>query len=149
MVSESPATVTVDLKQDLAQKLEVGENQITIGNGSNDVLDLVARSFLDGAAEAVYSQYAFMVYAMVTQACGAHGRAAEAMAADSASPYGHDLDAMLAAVNDSTRVVFIAKVHLVLVKQGLPIPPLFRKSQIRILNITSLLCIRQYLFIKF
>jgi histidinol-phosphate aminotransferase len=96
------------LKQRLAQKLGVGENQITIGNGSNDVLDLVARSFLDGNAEAVYSQYAFMVYAMVTQACGAHARIAAAQGADSNQPYGHDLDAMLALVSDKTRLVFIA-----------------------------------------
>ncbi len=96
------------LKQDLAAKLGVGENQITIGNGSNDVLDLVARSFLAQGVEAVYSQYAFMVYAMVSQACGADGRAVPALAPDSDSPYGHDLDAMLAAVGENTGVVFIA-----------------------------------------
>ena len=101
------------LKQRLAQKLGLGESQInesqiTIGNGSNDVLDLVARSFLDSNAEAVYSQYAFMVYAMVTQACGARARVAAAQGADSNQPYGHDLEAMLALVNDKTRLVFIA-----------------------------------------
>jgi len=96
------------LKQRLARKLGVGENQITIGNGSNDVLDLVARSFLDGKATAVYSQYSFMVYAMVTQACGAQARVAAALAADASQAYGHDLDAMLALVDDSTRLVFIA-----------------------------------------
>lgn len=96
------------LKQDLAARLGVGENQITIGNGSNDVLDLVARSFLEQGVEAVYSQYAFMVYAMVSQACGASGRAVPALAPDSLSPYGHDLDAMLAAVGERTGIVFIA-----------------------------------------
>jgi histidinol-phosphate aminotransferase len=96
------------LKQRLAQKLEVDENQITIGNGSNDVLDLVARSFLDGNAEAVYSQYAFMIYATVTQACGARARVAAAQGVDSNQPYGHDLAAMLALVNEKTRLVFIA-----------------------------------------
>ena len=96
------------LKQSLAQKLKVADNQITIGNGSNDVLDLVARSFLDRDAEAVFSQYAFMVYAMVTQACGARGMAAEALPASSEQAYGHDLEAMLALIGDRTRVVFIA-----------------------------------------
>jgi histidinol-phosphate aminotransferase len=96
------------LKQGLAARLGVGDDQLTIGNGSNDVLDLVARSFLDGNAEAVFSQYAFMVYALVTQACGAQARVAPALAQDSAQPYGHDLSAMLALVNDRTRVVFIA-----------------------------------------
>jgi histidinol-phosphate aminotransferase len=96
------------LKQRLAQKLDVDENQITIGNGSNDVLDLVARSFLDNNAAAIYSQYAFMVYAMVTQACGAQAQVADAMGPDAAQPYGHDLDAMRALIGDNTRVIFIA-----------------------------------------
>jgi len=96
------------LKQRLAQKLEVGDNQITIGNGSNDVLDLIARSFLERGVEAVFSEYAFMVYAMVTQACGATGRVAPALSADSAAPYGHDLDAMRELVSERTRVIFIA-----------------------------------------
>ena len=96
------------LKQGLAQKLGVADNQITIGNGSNDVLDLVARSFLDGNASAVYSQYAFMVYAMVTQACGARALVADALPVDAHQAYGHDLDAMLALIDDDTRLVFIA-----------------------------------------
>jgi len=96
------------LKQQLARKLGVGENQITIGNGSNDVLDLIARSFLERGVEAIFSEYAFMVYAMVTQACGATGKVAPAMAADSASPYGHDLDAMRALLSERTRAIFIA-----------------------------------------
>lgn len=96
------------LKQRLAQKLGVEQDQITIGNGSNDVLDLVARSFLDATTEAVFSQYAFMVYGMVTQACGAKASIAPALGPASASPYGHDLEAMAALINDKTRVVFIA-----------------------------------------
>jgi histidinol-phosphate aminotransferase len=96
------------LKQRLASKLNVGEDQITIGNGSNDVLDLIARSFLDSTAEAIYSQYAFMVYAMVTQACGAQARVAEAFATDARQPYGHDLEAMQALIGERTRVIFIA-----------------------------------------
>lgn len=96
------------LKQRLAQKLGVEQNQITIGNGSNDVLDLVARSFLDRDTAAIYSQYAFMVYAMVTQACGAQAQVADAMGPSATQPYGHDLEAMLALISESTRVIFIA-----------------------------------------
>ena len=96
------------LKQALAAKLGVGENQLTIGNGSNDVLDLIARSFLDASAEAVVAQYAFMVYAMVAQACGARVEVATALGAEQAQAYGHDLEAMLALIGDRTRVVFIA-----------------------------------------
>ncbi len=96
------------LKLKLAQKLGIAENQVTVGNGSNDVLDLVARSFLAGGTEAVFSQYAFLVYALVTQACGARARIAPASANNSDSAYGHDLDAMADLVGERTRVVFIA-----------------------------------------
>ncbi|HKJ49852.1 MAG TPA: histidinol-phosphate transaminase [Gammaproteobacteria bacterium] len=96
------------LKQRLADKLGIEVNQLTIGNGSNDVLDLIARSFLERGTESVYSEYAFMVYAMVTQACGAHGIAVPATGADSETPYGHDLEAMRASITERTRVVFIA-----------------------------------------
>lgn len=92
------------LKQRLAIKLGLEENQITIGNGSNDVLDLIARTFLDAGAEAIYSEYAFLVYALVTQACGASAR----VSAAAGQTYGHDLDAMLALINDKTRLIFIA-----------------------------------------
>ncbi len=96
------------LKQRLGQKLAIDENQITIGNGSNDVLDLIARSFLDASTEAVFSRYAFMVYGMVTQACGATAKIADALDRDSDSPYGHDLEAMAKLITNKTRVVFIA-----------------------------------------
>lgn len=96
------------LKQKLAAKLGVNSAQITIGNGSNDLLDLLARTFLDANGEAIYSQYAFLVYALVTQACGATARIAQALPAGADQAYGHDLDAMLALVNERTRLVFIA-----------------------------------------
>ena len=62
------------LKQKLAAKLGIEVAQITIGNGSNDVLDLVARTFLNEQVEAVFSEYAFLVYPLVVQACGATAR---------------------------------------------------------------------------
>ena len=96
------------LKNRLAARLGVAPEQITLGNGSNDVLDLVARTFLADGTEAVYSQYAFLVYAIVTQACGATARVASAFDASHPQPCGHDLGAMLALVNDRTRVIFIA-----------------------------------------
>ncbi len=96
------------LKNRLAAKLGVTPAQITLGNGSNDVLDLIARTFLDGDGEAVFSQYAFMVYGMVTQACGATAQVARAFDESHAQPLGHDLGAMLALINNRTRVVFIA-----------------------------------------
>ena len=96
------------LKQKLAEKLGVGVEQITIGNGSNDVLDLLARTFLNEQAEAIFSEYAFLVYPLVVQACGAKARIARALPTDDCQPYGHDLKAMMELINDKTRLIFIA-----------------------------------------
>lgn len=90
------------LKAKLASTLDVAADQIVLGNGSNDVLDLVARAFLAPGTSAVFSQYAFAVYAIATQTAGAQGVAVPARA------LGHDLSAMRAAIRDDTRVVWIA-----------------------------------------
>jgi histidinol-phosphate aminotransferase len=81
---------------------------ITLGNGSNDVLDLVARVFLTPEHEAVFSRHAFAVYPIAVQAVGAHARVAPAHDGSRGPAYGHDLDAMRACVGPNTRVVFIA-----------------------------------------
>ena len=91
-----------ELKAALSERYAVASNQIVLGNGSNDVLELAARVFLKPGASAVYSQHAFAVYPLVTQAVGASGIAVPAR------KYGHDLDAMLDAVTPETRMVFIA-----------------------------------------
>ena len=101
------------LKQKLAAKLGVQANQITLGNGSNDALVLLAEAFLAPGLEAVYSQYGFAVYPIAIQATGALGIAVPALGADSSMPppsmeLGHDLAAMARAINERTRVVFIA-----------------------------------------
>ena len=90
------------LKAALAGRLGVELNQIVLGNGSNDVLELVARAFLTQQTSAVFAQHAFAVYPLVTQATGARG--IEAPAKD----FGHDPKAMLEAIDDDTRVLFIA-----------------------------------------
>jgi histidinol-phosphate aminotransferase len=91
-----------DLKEALSERYGVSSAQIVLGNGSNDVLELAARVFLKPGAAAVYSQHAFAVYPLVTQAVGASGISVRAL------KYGHDLDAMLHAVTPETRIVFIA-----------------------------------------
>ncbi|MDD5242332.1 MAG: histidinol-phosphate transaminase [Sulfuricella sp.] len=90
------------LKTALAQKHGVEMNQIVLGNGSNDVLELVARAFLTPQTSAVYSQYAFAVYPLATQAVGARGIEVPA------SNFGHDPEALLAAIAEDTRILFIA-----------------------------------------
>jgi histidinol-phosphate aminotransferase len=90
------------LKQALAAQHQVTPESITLGNGSNDVLELITRGFVTSDNEVVFSRHAFAVYPLVTQAVGA--RAVVTRAKD----FGHDLDAMAAAVTPKTRVVFIA-----------------------------------------
>jgi histidinol-phosphate aminotransferase len=98
-----------ELRQSLAKKHGVGPECITLGNGSNDILELVARAFLAACHSAVYSAYAFAVYPIVTQAIGAEHRVAEAFPVDHPHmPYGHNLDALADKIDSSTRVLFIA-----------------------------------------
>lgn len=91
-----------ELKKALAVKLGISSQHITLGNGSNEILELVARTFLQSQSEVIFSQHAFAVYPIVTQAIGAQARVVPA------KHYGHDLEAMLAQITDKTKVVFIA-----------------------------------------
>lgn len=86
----------------LAQRLGLAKDQIVLGNGSNDVLDLLARTFLAPGRSAVFSAHAFAVYPLATLATGA------ACVVAPARDYGHDTKAMLAAIRPDTRLVWIA-----------------------------------------
>jgi histidinol-phosphate aminotransferase len=91
-----------ELKHALSKRYGVDMASIVLGNGSNDVLELVAHAFLGPGRAAVYSQHAFAVYPLATQARGARPIVVPA------KDYGHDLDAMLKAIDDETFVVWIA-----------------------------------------
>jgi histidinol-phosphate aminotransferase len=91
-----------ELKRVLSRKLGVTPENIVLGNGSNDVLELVARAFLRPGDAAAYSRHAFMVYPLVVQAIGARG--IEVPAKD----YGTDLAALAGAIDRDTRMVFVA-----------------------------------------
>lgn len=97
-----------DLKASLSVRLGVAMESITLGNGSNDVLEIIARTFLAPGLSSVFSQYAFAVYYLVTQAIGAQPRVAQAYSPDHSMPYGHDLNAMAEQIAPTTRLVFIA-----------------------------------------
>lgn len=90
------------LRQALAEQLAVEPACLTLGNGSNDCLEMIARAFLTAEHEAVFSAHAFAVYPLATQAAGARARVCPAR------DYGHDLEAMAAAVGERTRVMFVA-----------------------------------------
>lgn len=91
-----------ELKSALSKKFNVPADWLTLGSGSNDILELAAATVLAPGTSAVYAQHSFAVYALATQARGA--RAIVVPARD----YGHDLDAMLGAIAPDTRTVFIA-----------------------------------------
>ena len=96
------------LAEELAGKHQLERDCITLGNGSNDVLDLIARVFLTADHEAVFSQYAFAVYPIAVQAVGAKARIAPAHDGSKGPAYGHDLEAMNDLVGPDTRLIFIA-----------------------------------------
>jgi len=91
-----------DLKLALSKRYGIDMSAIVLGNGSNDVLELVSLAFLGPGRSAVFSQHAFAVYPLATQARGA--RAIVVPAKD----YGHDLEAMAKAVDEDTYVLWVA-----------------------------------------
>ncbi|BBI99204.1 histidinol-phosphate aminotransferase 2 [Ferrigenium kumadai] len=92
-----------ELKDALVQRYGVAHNQVVLGNGSNDMLELAARAFLTVGDKAVYSAHAFAVYPLAVQEVGATGVSVPAV------DFGHDLKAMLkAAVENKAKLVFIA-----------------------------------------
>lgn len=90
------------LRQTLADFLKLELNQVAIGNGSNELLELVGRVFAGPGDEIIYSQYGFAVYPITAQIVGATG--VEVAAKD----YGHDLAAMAAAVTERTKIIYVA-----------------------------------------
>ncbi|MGI8738148.1 MAG: histidinol-phosphate transaminase [Gammaproteobacteria bacterium] len=96
------------LKAALADYHHVARECVTLGNGSNEILELVARAFLRPGLNAVFSRHAFAVYPIVVQAVGATARVAQPNAPDHAMPYGHNRQALGKLVDGETRVVFVA-----------------------------------------
>ena len=90
------------LRQALSIHHAIDPACITLGNGSNDVLDMVARVFLAPGTQSLFSQYAFAVYPICSQAVGAE------LVVAPASAYGHDLQAMHERITANTRVIWIA-----------------------------------------
>ncbi len=101
-IARYPDGSAFELKQSLSQFLGVKTEQIALGNGSNELLELVARVFAGAGDEIIYAQYAFAVYPISAQVVGATG--VEVPAVD----WGHDLTAMLAAITKKTKIIYIA-----------------------------------------
>ena len=97
-----PDANAFELKAALAARYGVPAEWITLGNGSNDILEIAAHAFVEKGQSVVYSQYSFAVYALATQGLGARAIVVPAV------KHGHDLDAMLSAIEEDTRLLFIA-----------------------------------------
>jgi histidinol-phosphate aminotransferase len=97
------------LKACLATELGVAPPCITLGNGSHELLMLLAQCFADAEHPVVFSQYGFAVFPIAAAAAGAQGIAVPALPADHGdAPYGHDLEAIANAVTPATRLVYLA-----------------------------------------
>lgn len=90
------------LIQRLAAELGVKQNQLIAGNGSNEILELLARGFLEPGDDVISSETSFLVYPILTQACGAR------FVSVPMKDWRYDLDGILAAVTEKTRIIFIA-----------------------------------------
>jgi histidinol-phosphate aminotransferase len=90
------------LKQKLAARLQLQPEHLILGNGSNEIIEFIGHTLLSLDAEVVVSQYCFAVYPIVTALFGAK------LVIVPAKEFGHDPDAMLAAITPRTRVVFVA-----------------------------------------
>ena len=90
------------LKQKLAKKLRVKHETVIFGNGSNDVIDIAARTFMQPGDEAIFGEYAFIVYPIITKAVGA-------TSVISPMPdYTHNLRDMHSRITEKTKIIFIA-----------------------------------------
>lgn len=89
------------LKQSLAKAYSISAKQLTIGNGSEHVLELIVKSYLQPGSSAVYSQYAFIVVPLILKAYGINATVTPAL------NWGHDIDAMINAVDHTTKVLYL------------------------------------------
>lgn len=101
-IGRYPDSNGFELKAAITAKYGVPPEWITLGNGSNDILELAAHAFVQPGQSVIYAQYSFAVYALATQAVGAQAIVV------AAKNYGHDLDAMAQAITADTRLIFIA-----------------------------------------
>lgn len=90
-----------ELKNALARFLNVDTQQLTIGNGSENILEIIVKAYLTSKDSAVASQYAFATIPLLINASGAK------LISVPAVQWGHDIPAMIAACQEDTRIIFI------------------------------------------
>ena len=102
-INRYPDGNAFELKKAISNKLNIKPEQISLGNGSNELLELIARVFVsESSDEVIFSEFAFVVYPLVTQALGATAKVSPA------KNFGHDLNAMLTLIGSNTKLIFVA-----------------------------------------
>jgi histidinol-phosphate aminotransferase len=96
------------LKQRLAEFHGIEPGRITLGNGSNDILEFLSRVYLGPGRAAMFSAHAFAVYPIAAQAQNAEAVVVPARPADDAQPFGHDLEAFARSLRPDVSLIFIA-----------------------------------------
>lgn len=96
------------LKRALAARFGHPEEGIVLGNGSHELLVLLARCFAGPEDEVLYSRYGFAVFPIAAALAGARGVAAAAFPEGHSRALGHDPEALAAAHSPRTRILFIA-----------------------------------------
>jgi histidinol-phosphate aminotransferase len=103
-----PDPLGSELKQALAQHHRVAVDQVALGNGSHELLMLLAQAFVPAGGQVVHSQFGFAVFGLAAAAVGAHATVAPALPAGNAMALGHDPEALVRACGEATRLLFLA-----------------------------------------
>ena len=103
-----PDPLGADLKKAIALKYSIKPAQILLGNGSHELLMMIAQVFSGPLTQVIASQFGFAVYALAAQCAGAELVSANALSNDAAQSRGHDLNAIAAAINEKTRLIYLA-----------------------------------------
>ena len=96
-----PPSGSPDMTDALAAHHGVDTTEIMVGNGSNEIIDLLIRAFVESHQNVVFPVPSFIVYGLIARICGCEGRGIDCR------EYRVDLNAMRAAVDENTRMVFI------------------------------------------
>ena len=96
-----PESGAPDLTDKIAGTMNVHPSQVFVGNGTNEIIDLLIRAYVEREENCVYSALSFVIYKLVAKQCGVGG--IEVPSVD----LKHDLRAMAKAVNEKTKIVFV------------------------------------------
>ena len=89
-------------KEKVASEYNVKPSMVTVGNGSNDIIEFIAKCFLSSGDTAIFSQHGFAIYPLAIKASGAEPIKVEA------KNWGHDLDGIADSVKENTKAIFLA-----------------------------------------